>query len=258
MIMVQAAISTDASTFYITGNTFMRYSTTPGWVYHQVDISSYAGPGKPAVYIGLVGTSGYGNDIHIDDVSISSPTCQAVSGGMVSGFVSSALSGLPVISAAVSNTARPAELTYSMSRGEDPALPDGLYQLFSTVAGLQNFSATAIRHQAVGRNGTVVNNGVIRLDLVLGSAWTTALPNPVSVTLSVGASTTFPLVISNSGTMTAAFTIQPAASALTSGSTLSGPFPYKEEASNNPTDVQGETEGGKESVYHPGRRQSGP
>ncbi len=130
--MVQVVVSTNGSTFYLQGSAIPRYSATPGWAYHQVDISSYAGPGKPAVYIGLLGTSAYGNDIHIDDISISAPTCQTLSGGMVSGFVSSAPSGRPIISALVASTARPSELAYSMGRGEDTALADGFYQLFST------------------------------------------------------------------------------------------------------------------------------
>jgi hypothetical protein len=242
---VKVSVSTNGSTYYMVGPDFLRYSATAGWAFHQVDISSYAGPGKPSVYISLQGTSAYGNDIYIDDISISSATCLMSSGGMVSGFVSSSPSGNPIISALVANTARPEEQAYSMSRGEDPALQDGFYQLFSTVAGLQNFSATAIRHKWAEQIIDVANNSVTRLDLAPTSAWLTASPNPVTITLPVGGSTSLPLILSNTGTLSSTFTLQPAASALTSGSTMAGPFPYREVPSNDPTTPQSEAVGGE-------------
>jgi hypothetical protein len=235
--IIQPAISTNGTTYYLTGDTFLRFSATAGWVYHQVDISSYVGPGKPSIYLGLVGTSAYGNDIHIDNIIIDS--CQVQTGGIVAGYVKSSPSGLPVISATVSSSARPTELTFSYDKGLDPNQNDGFYQLFTSGTGAQNIAATAIRHTPVVRSVNVVNNGIVRLDLSPTSASTQATPNPVTVTLTVGATATIPLVIQNTGTMDAAFTIQPAASALTSGSTLSGPFPYHEERSNNPMDSQG-------------------
>jgi subtilisin family serine protease len=240
--LIQPAISINGATFYLTGDSFARYSATAGWVYHQVDISGYVGPLKPSIYLGLLGTSGYGNDIHIDNVSISS--CQAQAGGIVAGYVRSAPSGLPVISATVSSSARPSELTFSVDKGLDPNQADGFYQFFTSGTGAQDIAASAIRHLAVVRTANVVNNGIVHLDLSPTSASTGALPNPVTVNLKVGATTTVPLIIQNTGSMDAAFTIQPAASALTSGSTLSGPFPYQEERSTNPMDTMGTQSGG--------------
>jgi hypothetical protein len=231
---VQAAISTDASYFYMIGTAIPRYSAAAGWTFHQVDISSYAGSGKPAVYIGLVGTSAYGNDILIDDISINSGACLTSGGGLVSGFVSSSPSGRAVISAVVANTARPSEWAYSMARGEDSALQDGFYQFFSTVPGLQNFSATAIRHLGVERSINVANDAVTHLDISPTSAWVTAIPNPVTVTLASGSTTSRSLILSDPGTLAANITIQPAGGALTSGSNLVGQIPYREERANDP------------------------
>gem|GEM_PF-1503571 len=253
--MVQLAVSTNGTTFYLTGPAFPRYSATPGWAYHQVDISPYAGPGKPAVYIGLFGTSGYGNDIHIEDISINS-TCAKLNGGLVSGFVSSAPSGRPIISALVASTARPSELAYSMGRGENTALADGLYQLYSTDTGSQNFTATAIRHQWTEQTVSVVNDSVTRLDLTLPSAWITASPNPVTLVVPMNTSINTDLILSNTGSIPANFTIQPATSTLTSGSTSSDSFPYNEEPSNNPTDTQRET--GIEKIPDPNLLENNP
>ena len=104
---VQVGVSTNGTGFYLQGSPIQRYAATAGWAYHQVDISAFAGPGKPAVYIGFMGTSGYGNDIHIDNIALNSPACQMSGGGMVAGYVTSSPGGLPIISAQVASTARP-------------------------------------------------------------------------------------------------------------------------------------------------------
>ncbi len=211
-----------------------------------MDISSFAGPAKPAVYISLLGTSAYGNDIHIDDIAINS-SCQKLNGGMVSGFVNSAPSGRPIISALVASTARPTEQAYSMGRGEDSSLSDGLYQLYSTVAGSQAFTATAIRHQWAEQIVNVVNDSVTRLDLTPTSAWITASPNPVILAVPVNTSINTNLTLSNTGPIQSNFTIQPAASALTSGSTSFDSFPYQEETGNDSPDILIGTISGEES-----------
>ncbi|MBC7128358.1 MAG: right-handed parallel beta-helix repeat-containing protein, partial [Thermoplasmatales archaeon] len=48
--------------------TFNRYDGSTGWKQHTVDLSSYVG-GQNA-YIGFLGVSDYGNDIHLDDIEI--------------------------------------------------------------------------------------------------------------------------------------------------------------------------------------------
>ena len=180
----------------------------------------------------------------IDDITVSSASCLTTGGGIVSGFVSSVPSGRPIISALVANTARPEEQAYSLSGGEDPALGDGFYQLFSTVAGLQNFSASAIRHKWAEQIINVANDGVTRLDLAPTSAWLTASPNPVTVTLAAGQATTMPLILSNNGTVSSNFTLQPAAGVRTSGSTSAGPLVYREEPANDLTATTGAAAGG--------------
>ena len=103
----------------------------------------------------------------------------------------------------------------------------------------------------------VVNDSVTRLDLSPVAAWTTALPNPVTVTLSKGSIVNLPLTISNSGPLQASFTIQPAASALTSGSSLAGSFSYHEEPSNDPADTHSETAGDKTAGSNPAAQEGG-
>ncbi len=76
---VQVQVSTDGGvTWTNVGAPIPRYDGSTGWKQHTVDLSTYAG--QPDVRIGFLGISGYGNDVHIDDVLVSAPptvTCYA-------------------------------------------------------------------------------------------------------------------------------------------------------------------------------------
>lgn len=64
---LQVQVSTDGTTWVDIGIPIMRYDGSTGWKKHEIDLSAYAGQN---IYIGFLGISGYGNNIHIDDVSI--------------------------------------------------------------------------------------------------------------------------------------------------------------------------------------------
>ncbi|MBU1879435.1 MAG: hypothetical protein KJ734_10840, partial [Chloroflexi bacterium] len=65
---VQPQVSTNGTTWTDVGVAVSRNNGTTGWAQHTVDLSAYAG--EPAVYIGFLGISAYGNDCHIDDVLV--------------------------------------------------------------------------------------------------------------------------------------------------------------------------------------------
>jgi len=54
---------------------YNRYSSTDEWVEHTIDLSAYSGH---TIMIGFHAYSGYGNDIHIDDVSINTQNANDV------------------------------------------------------------------------------------------------------------------------------------------------------------------------------------
>jgi hypothetical protein len=64
---VQAQVSTNGTTWTNVGAAVSRYSSTAGWTQATVDLSAYRGQ---TVYLGFVGISGYGNDCHLDDVTV--------------------------------------------------------------------------------------------------------------------------------------------------------------------------------------------
>ena len=68
---IQVQVSADGSSWTNIGTPFSRYGGTTGWSPHSADISAFAG--QP-VMIGFLGISAYGNDCHIDDVSVSYST----------------------------------------------------------------------------------------------------------------------------------------------------------------------------------------
>ncbi len=101
---VQVQVSTDGGTSWAdVGAPISRYDGTVQWTEHSVDLSAYAGQAN--VMIGILGVSAYGNDCHIDDISIfavtSSPVCNICTPGtpnlsiQSTSFVDDCLSGGP-------------------------------------------------------------------------------------------------------------------------------------------------------------------
>ncbi len=64
---VQVQVSTDGTSWTSVGTAISRYSATAGWVQATVDLSAYKGK---TVYLGFLGISAYGNDIYLDDVTV--------------------------------------------------------------------------------------------------------------------------------------------------------------------------------------------
>ena len=64
---VQAQVSTNGTTWTSVGSAVSRYSATAGWTQATIDLSAYKGQ---TVYLAFVGISAYGNDCHLDDVTV--------------------------------------------------------------------------------------------------------------------------------------------------------------------------------------------
>jgi hypothetical protein len=64
---VQAQVSTNGTTWTNVGAAVSRYGATAGWAQATIDLSAYKGQ---TVYLGFVGISAYGNDEHLDDVTV--------------------------------------------------------------------------------------------------------------------------------------------------------------------------------------------
>ncbi len=64
---VQTQISTNGTTWTNVGTAISRYSATAGWAQATIDLSAYKGQ---TVYLAFVGISAYGNDVYLDDVTV--------------------------------------------------------------------------------------------------------------------------------------------------------------------------------------------
>ena len=66
---LQVQVSIDGGTTWEdVGDPIPRYDTTTGWAEESVDLSDY--DGEDEVLLGIVGNGLFGNDIHIDDISV--------------------------------------------------------------------------------------------------------------------------------------------------------------------------------------------
>ena len=65
---IQAQVSTNGTTWTNVGTAVSRYGATAGWTQATIDLSAYKGQ---TVYLGFLGISAYGNNIHVDDVTVS-------------------------------------------------------------------------------------------------------------------------------------------------------------------------------------------
>ncbi len=64
---VQVQVSTNGTTWTNAGSAVSRYDGSTGWAQSTVDLSAFKGQ---TVYLAFVGTSAYGNDCYIDDVTV--------------------------------------------------------------------------------------------------------------------------------------------------------------------------------------------
>ena len=65
---IQTQISTDGGTTWNdVGTVIARYSAVVGWAQHTIDLSPYKGQ---TVILGFLGTSGYGNNMYLDDILV--------------------------------------------------------------------------------------------------------------------------------------------------------------------------------------------
>jgi hypothetical protein len=64
---IQPQVSTNGSTWTSVGTAINRYDGSTGWKQHTVSIATYKGS---TVYLGFLATSAYGNNIYLDDVTV--------------------------------------------------------------------------------------------------------------------------------------------------------------------------------------------
>ncbi|HNT55336.1 MAG TPA: hypothetical protein PKG95_11525, partial [Anaerolineaceae bacterium] len=203
---LQLQISTNSgSTWNNVGDAIQRYDGSTGWKLHTVNLDAYTGAGFTNVRLGLLGTSAYGNDIHIDSVSITSQTCTPVAGGVVAGYVFDENTAATLVGATVSS---PTVTTETFALPEDPDNA-GIYWAFQATASNPQsvaFTATYPEYTADAQTVAVVQNAITRQDFYLGAGQLSFSPATLEATMQLGdAPLTQNWMISNPGTAAATY-----------------------------------------------------
>ncbi len=129
--LVQVQVSTDAgSTWQNVGAAISRYDGSTSWKNHAVDISAYTGVGMTNVSVGFLGISQFGNDVHVDDITVNATECLPQAGGLVVGNVYDANTDAPLVGAAVSNDS--GRSTTTVANPDDLAQAPGVLHAFLT------------------------------------------------------------------------------------------------------------------------------
>ncbi len=182
------------------GTAVNRYDGSTGWKQHTVNISAYAG--QSDVRLALLGQSAYGNDVHLDDVTVNRLACQLQAGGLVVGNVYDNNTSVPLLGAAVHNDSGQSAVTQPTV---DPTVDEGFYTIFSA-AGTHAFTATQMGgYVPDAHNVTVVQSSTISSNFHLGAGRLTVAPVGASATVTSGLSTVVPVTLTNSGSASANF-----------------------------------------------------
>jgi len=197
---VQAQVSTDNGTTWIpVGAAFDRVGAASVWQRHTVDLSAYAA--STNLRLGFLATSAYGNDIHIDSVSLGA-TCVAIPGAVLSGYVFDDNTDLPLLGASVNSGAATA---VSAATPQDPALGDGFYSLFAPVGASVPVTAAKMPYVPSTLNLNIVSNTSVHQDFSLTAGMLETTPPAFTQTLPMNGTATQTLNIANGGGASANF-----------------------------------------------------
>ena len=211
---VQVQYSTDGGTTWVdAGAPVNRYDGSTGWKYHLIELTGATG----TIHIGLLGISGYGNDIHLDDVEFlvgtggtppipDNPTisCGAVPGTLVEGFVTDANTSLPIVGATVLNNDTGRSAT-TIATPADPNLADGFYYLFVPLPGFgpstRTFTASKTGYGNHVQTANLPPNTVYQLNFALPAGWLQVSPSSLFSRLYTGQDEHQTLLLDNTGGM---------------------------------------------------------
>lgn len=202
---LQVVVSTDGGTTWIpVGPIFDRLGTL-GWTLNTVDLSAYSS--ATSLLIGFNAVSAFGNDIHIDDVTVgSAPTCIAQPGSLLAGNVIDLNTMAALNGAMVTPAGADPILT---GPAADPAWGDGFYYGFVPAGGSVTVEATAPGGYGVDSVIlTVGNNNTVHQDFSLPAGMLTVAPTSFAVTLPMDATDTRTLTLGNDGTLALDFSLQ--------------------------------------------------
>lgn len=130
--------------------------------------------------------------------------CTTQAGGLVVGNVYDANTGSPVNDAVIAGSAI---TTTSFATPDDPNLEDGFYILFASPAGAQTISASALHYGTDARTLQIQSGQTISSDFHLPAGRLVSQPTGITVNAASQAIITRTIILSNTGTSPAAFSL---------------------------------------------------
>ena len=140
----------------------------------------------------------------LDDVFLGLNDCAPQAGGLVVGSVKDVNTDLPLLGATVQDDGLAS--THTVITPLDPNVPDAFYTLFAP-NGSRSISASMPQYASGTANVTVPLSGTVGQDFALGAGILSYTPTSMDVTIAGGVTTTLPLTLTNSGSVTATYTI---------------------------------------------------
>lgn len=200
-VQVQVSI-TGGTTWVNVGPAFPRYSAGGNfWEMESVDLSAYSGATN--LMLGFLGTSAFGNDVHLDDIQLGgTPECVAGNGGLVVGNVYDGNTALALTGATVASDEGGSFTTIATPL--DPAVADGFYYMFAHT-GDHAFTASMTGYQPDMETVSVPHYGAVGQDFNLGAGFLTYDPNAFDVSLIIGTAETQTLTLNNEGSAAVSF-----------------------------------------------------
>jgi len=188
--------------------TVWHHTDVIGGPSHQnVPLDAYAG--KSSVQLRFHFTGSLTGIWQIDNVAVGTPTLVTRPGGLLVGRVTDANTGAGVAGATVSGVTAPADSGRSVASPGDPAVGDGLYWLFSSRTGKQQFTAglPGFGYPAVTAKADVKSDAVTSADFALHPAQLQYSVSAVSANVAWGGTRTVDVKVRNTGGSPATFSL---------------------------------------------------
>jgi hypothetical protein len=179
------------------------------WYEPEFDLSAFAGQ-SAQLRFRFASVDGVANGFFgwmVDHVQIAAFDCLPVPGGLLVGNVRDANTGLGLNDASVTSDNQPADTTTTFSTPDDENVDEGFYILFSSLTGMQPFTATKSLYGPDTQTADVVADAVGTQDFDLPSGFIEADPTSIEVEVLLGSTETTILTLNNSGGADANFQI---------------------------------------------------
>jgi N-acetylneuraminic acid mutarotase len=142
------------------------------------------------------------------DVGIGTPGCNPIPGGLIIGTVLDGNTSNGVNGATVTSDNAPEDTATSFSTPEDAKLSEGFYILFSSLTGLNPYTASKASYGTDNHLVNVVADSVVLQNFALGAGILETDPDVLEATVELGNTETSQLTITNTGTFAASFELQ--------------------------------------------------